>query len=921
MLLALASLLVAQTLTKPPELVAGDPPAHPADASDRGAAVTLAIVIDEAGHVSRVDVTATTIDGDPDPDVAVLFGWAALGAATRLRFSPAEVDGVPATVSITQTLRFVPDVRAPVTLVAAAPTTTTTTAARGKLSGRVRAQGTVVPLRADVRVSSNRSDEDKRARAGIAGYDDDLIFAADDDGRFALVLEEGPWHLAVTATGHEPGSVDVYVGGGSVEVVDFALHPRDAHAFETVVRGARSPPPVSRVSLSRAEVTGIPGTYGDALRVIESLPGVARAPLLGGALLVRGGMPADTQVMIEGVPVPTLYHFGGLRSVVNGAFVEELSFMPGGFPARYGNATAGVVDVTTHALKADPFQASFTLDLLDVGFFFGGTAKLSEAPLGLSLPDVRVGLAARRSHTEIPAQAALAGAVALAQPLPFLPVPSWYDWQFKLESDVTDDVTLSVFAFGAKDQFSFLGEPPDLGLPDAVDVDDLLNSLLGNDFTRLVGRAVWRPMPGVTHTLQPFIGSTKRGLLAEGVVVPLLAGDFFSPPQEQTDWGLRDETRVRFLPWLELRAGLDVQQGSTTVQRVSEPGIGDPTLLAALSQASVSGTAVWADLVLELDRLTVIPGVRGELSSVKIRDEAPIYDGQHTSVADAAFLDPRVQLRYRFGSLLTIKGAFGTFHQRPRLQSVGFDVDGTELLHPQAAHLVFGLESELASDLTLDAQVYAVRRLDFTRDRNRRYQPGLSFNGSFPGLGRYDSFGAGETEGFELLLRQRPRVTRAGSFFGWVAYTFSRTVMSLGDRREAIVPTPFDQTHNLIAVAKLALPFDITAGTRFAFVTGNPGPIPDAISTQHDVNNNSYTPLLSTLQPARLPNYHRLDLRLEQTWVFEWCRVTPFVEVLNVYNWLNAEVLFPSGDYRQRELRVLVPGPPVLPLLGLEMTL
>lgn len=938
-IVALASLVLAQTLTKPPELVTGEPPPHPSEpaaALTTGASVTLAIVIDAAGRVARVDVVGVALDGTlagtsaapPGAGSSGLepaFAWAALGAATGFVFLPAEVDGAAATVSVNQTLRFEPvlstttpdttsDTKTPTTTT----TTPTTTTATGRLLGRVRSQGTVIPLPADLRVSSNRRDEERRP-----GVDDEQVLHADEQGRFALTVAEGPWHLEVTTTGHEPNLIDVYVAAGAVEVLDVTLRPRDVNAFETVVRAARSAPPVSRVSLSRAEVTGIPGTYGDALRVIESLPGVARAPLLGGALMVRGGLPADTQVMIEGVPVPTLYHFGGFRSVVNGAFVEELSFMPGGFPARYGNATAGIVDITTHALTADPFEAKFSVDLLDVGFFFGGTAKLSDVG-DLNLPDVRIGLAARRSHTEVPGYVALGAATAFGLPLSFLPVPSWYDWQFKLESDVTDDVTLMLFAFGAEDQFSFIGEPPGLGsgLPDDVDINDLVNSLLGNTFTRYVGRATWRPVRGVTHTFQPWIGQTRRGLLADGVVVPLLAGDFFSPPQEQLDWGLRDETRVRFTGWLELRAGLDAQQSSTVVQRLASPDTGDVTSGdAPLTQAFTSSAGVWADAVIELGALTVVPGVRGELSSIKLSDEEPLYDGSTTSIVDQLFVDPRVQLRYRFADLLTVKGAFGTFHQRPRLQSAAFDIDGDPLLHPQAVHLVAGLESTLSEDLTLDAQVYAVHRMDLTRDRNRTYVPGVSFAGGLPAAGSFDSFGRGDTQGFEFLLRTRPRQTSLGGFFGWVAYTFSRTVVSLGDRREPEVPSAFDQTHNLIAVGKVTLPYDITAGARFAFVTGNPGPIPDSVSTSHDLNDNFYTPVLSSLRPSRLPAFHRLDLRVERTWIFDWCRVTPFLEVINSYNWLNPEVLFPSGDYRQRELRVLLPGPPILPLMGLEMTL
>ncbi len=924
MFVAVAAFLLTQTLTKPPVLLEGAPPAHPAAAKDSAATVDLAIVIDEKGAVARVDVV--TVDAASNADD---FAWAALGAACGFVFAPAEVDGAAATVSVNQQLRFEPVVSAttePPPTTTTTPTktptttTTTTTFATGALMGRVRAQGTVVPLPASLHLSSNR-----RAEEQAAGRDDERDVEADEDGRFAVKVAEGPWHVEVSFTGHDASIVDVYVSGGAVEVLDVALHPREANGFETVVRAARTPPPVSRVSLSRAEVTGIPGTYGDALRVLESLPGVARAPLLGGALLVRGGLPADTQVMIEGVPVPTLYHFGGLRSVINGAFVEEIQFMPGGFPVKYGNATAGVVDVTTHALQADPFEAKFSVDLLDVGFFFGGTAKLSEVT-ALQLPDVRVGFAARRSHTEIPGSLVLATTTAFQLPLNFLPVPSWYDWQFKLESDVSDQVTLALFAFGAEDQFAFLGEPPNLGLGDDVDFAAVINALLGNRFTRYVGRATVRPIPGVTLMLQPFVGQTQRGLLADGVVVPLLAGDFFSPPQEQLDWGVRQETRARFAPWMELRMGLDAQQATTHVQRVDiAQNPTDPAEEPPLTAAFISSAAIWTDAIIEVGDVSIIPGLRGELSSLQFNDRDDIYDDGSTdrSIVDAVFVDPRLQVRWRPDSLLTLKGAVGTFHQRPRIQSAAFDIDGRELKSPQAVHVVLGLESQLADDLTLDAQVYTVRRFDLTRDRSRLFGGLQSQLGTpaLPTLGSYDSDGVGDTEGFELLLRSKPRRLAVGQFFGWIAYTFSRSVVSLGDRREDEVPTPFDQTHNLIVVAKTTLPWDLTAGLRFAFVTGNPSPISDVVATGHDLTTNTYSPILSTLRPSRLPSYHRLDLRLEKTFVFDWYRVTPYVEVLNTYNWLNPEVLFPSGDYRQRELRVLLPGPPLLPLIGLEMTL
>src|SRR3990170_14084 len=162
--------------------------------------------------------------------------------------------------------------------------------------------------------------------------------------------------------------------------------------------------------------------------------------------MVRGGYPADTAIHFEGVPIPVLYHFGGFTSVVNGAFIEEISFYAGGYPARYGNATAGIVDVRAHELSADTFETRFDADGFDLGFFFGGQVKPAEA-----LPALRVGFAARRSHAEIPGSLLLDAAEAFSQPIPFLPVPLYYDYQLKLESDVTSSSELSLFVFGAED--------------------------------------------------------------------------------------------------------------------------------------------------------------------------------------------------------------------------------------------------------------------------------------------------------------------------------------------------------------------------------------------------------------------------------------------------------------------------------------
>lgn len=911
--LVLALGLGAQgTLTRAPELKDGPAPAYPEPALQqaREGAVLLRLTLDEAGLPARVEV-AESAGAD---EAGRALDWAALGAGCAFRFSPAEVDGRPAGAVITYRLDFRLPTRAAAPAAGAAPATA---GATFTLAGRVRREGTVRPL------AFAEASLTLLLPGGATG--EPVTVLADDQGRFELgPLPEGPYRIEVGLEGYAPLVDEEYLEGNvdapRAHALDVSLLPLLADDLVTVVRARKTAPPVSRVSLSRAEVRGIPGTYGDALRVLESLPGVARAPLLGGALMVRGGYPADTAVHFEGVPIPVLYHFGGFTSVINGAFIEEISFFAGGYPARYGNATAGIVDVRAHELDAETLEARLDADAFDLGFFFGGQVRPVEA-----LPALRLGFAARRSHAEIPGSMVLSMATAAQAPIPFLPVPLYYDYQLKLESAVSSSSELSLFAFGAEDSWAVLGDAPALGTDangEPLDLDLILNTFLGNRWHRLLGRWELTPVPGVTHTLSPYAGMTRRGLLSDGVAVPILSGTTLDVPTDELNWGGRDELAVRPHPWLRLVVGAEHHATRSTVQLVPGADLFDTPLpedAPSAVRASASSSATYAELQLgPLAGVELTPALRVELSTLRFDEERgrPLYGERADSTVDNLTLDPRLSARWELTPGFALKAAGGLFHQRPRLQSAAFDTDGVGLMAPQALHVIGGFEAQLAEGLSLDAQVYGVQRTHLSRERARLYDP-LRSAPPISVPGSFDSQGYGNTQGFELLLRQAP----SRWFFGWVSYTFSRTEVALGDRREEVVPFPFDQTHNLVMVGKLLLPWQATLGARFAFVTGNPRPIPDAISVAHDLAYNTYGPILSTLRPSRLDPFHRLDVRLDKRWIFEWASVVTFLEVINLYNWPNPEVVFPGGDFRAREVRTLLPGPPFLPLLGAEVEL
>src|SRR6202034_3120855 len=98
---------------------------------------------------------------------------------------------------------------------------------------------------------------------------------------------------------------------------------------EIVVTAPRLKKQVVSTVVQAEQATRIPGTQGDVLKVVENLPGVARAA--AGAVVVWGAAPTDTRVYVEGVRVPRLYHDGGYRSIVNSDFVRSVELIPGGY--------------------------------------------------------------------------------------------------------------------------------------------------------------------------------------------------------------------------------------------------------------------------------------------------------------------------------------------------------------------------------------------------------------------------------------------------------------------------------------------------------------------------------------------------------------------------------------------------------------
>ncbi|HNI58458.1 MAG TPA: TonB-dependent receptor [Pseudomonadota bacterium] len=737
---------------------------------------------------------------------------------------------------------------------------------------------TVTPWRENAPAPSDKPGKKAKPRGEAAG--EPIEVTTDAEGNF-LVEDLAPGMYQVLLRGGQiqrTESIETLAAGKKTSITYYA--PRRTNQFELVVRAEPVKKEVSEQVLSVQELKRIPGTQNDAIKAVQNLPGVARAPFGGGLLVVWGSAPADTRVYADGVQLPRIFHFAGFRSTINSEFVDELSFKPGAYGADFGRGLGGMIDVTTRSPKSDRIHGSVTLDLID------GSVTL-EGPVTKNLY--------------------VAGGVRVSWISVFLPIfnrsqfqvsPFYWDYQLSMRYRPTKADDIDVFIFGSTDNLEARVSDPDPAVNISLDTRQY--------FSR--ARVRW------THR---FSSSTQL------IVMPSIGGDVtrfdtgdggigsvsFKLEGFTLGYNLRSELRHRFAPWLNVIGGVDFEGSRSSFEVVVPPippgGGGSSgetnnqtsgsaiTQLGSVRDQSVLHivrTAPYAIARFDfLDRrLTVSPQIRLETAYIRS------YDGDVSRTVFSP--EPRLVISGQVvPKYLLLKFGVGAYSQLGQPQELN-RVFGNPNLDPQrGTTYVAGFESEPTGSLFVQGQFF--------------YKDLRSLIVSDPVL-KYTNAGLGRVIGGDFLLRQK----LWKGLFGWLAYTISQS------ERKSSPQDPwrlfrYDQTHILTAVASYKLPwFGIEVGVRFRYVTG--GLYTPTTGAIRDTLTQTWVGTQGDVYSARLPDFHQLDLRVDKTWTFNRWKLGLYLDIQNLYNRQNAEQLAYGG--RQLYQTTLVTGIPFFPNFGLR---
>jgi TonB family protein len=851
----------APELTKAPTLLhfveAPYPSVEPKPTSDVAVVLQVGIGID--GKVT--DTSVVESGGKP-------FDDAALEAVRGFLFSPAEVDGQVSPIRILYRYAF--------TLREEKVVATT-----GVLSGTVRDWDTKAPV-ADVEV---------KLQSG-------QIARTDAAGHFRIEgIAPGKVGISLAAERLTPLTTEEEIRAGEeIEVtykVALAAPPGEAGAQQDDLEILVTAPPalkreVVSTKVSAEEARSIPGAQGDVVRVVENLPGVARSAVGSGQLVVWGAAPDDTRTYVDGVPIPRLYHEGGLRSTVHSSVVKSVELVPGGYGAAFGRGLGGIVRVEAQTPDKSGVRGNLAADVFD------GSAAVS----GQINERTHLAIAGRYSVIDLFADQLKSGIGD------YVPIPKYRDGQLRVRRQLGQGAYIDTVALLSTDRTSRGVPNPDPALA--------TRESRALDFYRVYARYVKESGQGSRTQVTPYAGFGRQGVDTRfGTATTSLDRDDYL-------LGLRASHAARITSIFTLEGGIDLEVNHSVVERRGSLGLparegdvrvfGQPppdTLSADKFNTTFAGVAPYVEAQLSLfdERLQVVPGLRADplfrsVSKVLPQaSDAPVPGGY----AQTFVVEPRLTVRYAAHPRLALHAAGGVYHQPPQAQDLSAAFGNPRLSVSRALHLVAGAAYKPWDVLSVEVTGFATRSSELTM-RNTSDSP------------RRAEALANSGEGLSYGLQTLVRRELADHVFGWVAYTIMRSERK-NSPESASRLFDYDQTHVLSTVLVWNPLPGFEVGGRFRLASGFPRT--PVVNAYYDALRDRYQPEFGRQNSVRIPFFMQLDLRASQSFKLGDGKVDVYVELQNVTNRKNAEELVYSPTFQTRST---IRSFPFLPVAGLSWT-
>lgn len=700
---------------------------------------------------------------------------------------------------------------------------------------------------------------------------------SDVDGNFEFTkLPPGIYTFRATATGFKPAfQNEISVTNARSVTLDFALEElvSGKESDEVVVKGPKfqrnTESPVSLKTLNATEIERLPGANRDVSKVIAALPGVASRATFRNDIIIRGGSPGENKFYLDGIEVPNINHFatqgssGGPVGLLNVNFINEVDFYSGAFPANRANGLSSVLAFKQKDGNEDGLITNFALGSSDAALTFDG-------PLGKKANFI---FSARRSYLQF---------LFAALKLPIL--PTYNDFQYKVNVDLNSKNRISFIGLGAIDQFALNADVND-GLTDTAQIA-YNKFLLGN----IPMQSQWNYTVGINY--QHFSEQSIQNIVVSRNMLNNKAyryKDLIETPANllQNYASFEAENKVRMehtyrkngFRW---NVGLGYEYARYRNETYANVTIqGFPVVIDYTSDLFLSKYAFFTQVSQSFfkERLNASFGLRMDGSNYSKTMANPLNQ-----------LSPSLSLNFRINESLALNANVSRFHQIPAYTILGYRNSLGDLVNKQndiqyirADHFVFGAEyrTKASSRLTLEGFYKNYDRYPFSlKDSICLANQGSDFG--VVGNEAVKSMSQGRTYGGEFLFQQK----LYKGFYAVVAYTY--VISEFKNKNDEYVPTAWDSRHIVSLTGGKRFKKGWELGMRWLFSGGSPY-TPYDIETSRLISNWNINGVglldYSRLNTEREASFHQLNVRLDKKLFLDKFNMNFYLDIQNLYGY------------------------------------
>jgi hypothetical protein len=228
---------------------------------------------------------------------------------------------------------------------------------------------------------------DKETRVPLAGANVIILNSnplngttTDAHGKFRIISEVGRVTVVVSFLGYEEIVFpDILIASG--KEVDLSIEMRENVMLtkEVIVSadkennsGINKMASISTITIRTDDALRYAGGFFDASRIVSAFAGVANSNSdQSNDIIIRGNSSRGLLWRLEGIEIPNPNHFGdgnggsgGAYSAITTNAISNFDFFTGAFPAEYGNAVSGVMDLNLRKGNSDKREFAFQTGMI-----------------------------------------------------------------------------------------------------------------------------------------------------------------------------------------------------------------------------------------------------------------------------------------------------------------------------------------------------------------------------------------------------------------------------------------------------------------------------------------------------------------------------------------------------------------------------